>query len=342
MLVICINSSSPFSPNNNKIRAHTHKKLVFLSSLVRANRTKMNSIADKSNAEKRESNEQPSFSAFLPSHSMLREQLSGAETLNEKLEKELRQFKDDAKREEERRRENEREFKFARQLNAKLTNDLIESEAGRMRLRAEVDQLLSSARRKEKLIQVLKEEVERKAQKESENMHQQMEREKEKLQGMMEGDALVNSLIAKMFGTSVSNDEEDVEEGAVMTAEPGENDQRLLRNASERMQFATERAKQNKLVNDIESQLIATKKRLIQCETFQSESESQLVKDKSELQSAVARLQSLVESLSNVEKTKDEEIARLRQKRRALEKELDDLSAELESVKASSSFRKAS
>ena len=179
MLVICINSSSPFSPNNNKIRTHTHKKLVFLSSLVRANRTKMNSIADKSNAEKRESNEQPSFSAFLSSHSMLREQLSSAETLNAKLEKELRQCKDNAKREEERRRENEREFKFARQLNAKLTNDLIESEAGRMRLRAEVDQLLSSAQRKEKLIQVLKEEVERKAQKESENMHQLMEREKE-------------------------------------------------------------------------------------------------------------------------------------------------------------------
>ena len=149
----------------------------------------------------------------------------------------------------------------------------------------------------------------------------------------------MNSLIAKMFGTSISNDEEDVEEGAVMTAEPGANEQRLLRSASERMKFATERAKQNKLVNDIESQLIATKKRLIECETFQSECESQLVKDKSELQSAVARLQSLVESLSNVEKTKDEEIVRLRQKRRALEKELDDLSAELESVKASSSLR---
>jgi chromosome segregation ATPase len=145
-----------------------------------------------------------------------------------------------------------------------------------------------------------------------------------------------------MFGTSVSNDEQDVEESAVMTAEPGENEQRLLRSVSERMQLTSERAKQNKLVSDIESQLIVTKKRLIKCETFQSESESQLVKDKSELQSAVARLQSLVENLSNVEKTKDEEIARLRQKRRALEKELDDLSAELESVKASSSFRKVS
>lgn len=297
---------------------------------------------DKSTAEKRESIEQPSFSAFLPSHSMIREQLSSAETLNAKLEKELRQFKDNAKREEERRRESEREFKFARQLNAKLTNDLIECEASRSRLRAELDQLLSSAQWKEKRIQVLKEEVERKAQNESENMHQRMEREKEKLQGMMDGDGLVNVLIAKMFGTSVSNDEQDVEESAVMTAEPGENEQRLLRSVSERMQFTSERAKQNKLVSDIESQLIVTKKRLIKCETFQSESESQLVKDKSELQSAVARLQSLVENLSNVEKTKDEEIARLRQKRRALEKELDDLSAELESVKASSSFRKVS
>jgi len=296
---------------------------------------------DKSTAEKRESIEQPSFSAFLPSHSMIREQLSSAETLNAKLEKELRQFKDNAKREEERRRESEREFKFARQLNAKLTNDLIECEASRSRLRAELDQLLSSAQWKEKRIQVLKEEVERKAQNESENMHQRMEREKEKLQGMMDGDGLVNVLIAKMFGTSVSNDEQDVEESAVMTAEPGENE-RLLRSVSERMQFTSERAKQNKLVSDIESQLIVTKKRLIKCETFQSESESQLVKDKSELQSAVARLQSLVENLSNVEKTKDEEIARLRQKRRALEKELDDLSAELESVKASSSFRKVS
>jgi len=302
----------------------------------------MNSITDKSTAEKRESIEQPSFSAFLPSHSMIREQLSSAETLNAKLEKELRQFKDNAKREEERRRESEREFKFARQLNAKLTNDLIECEASRSRLRAELDQLLSSAQWKEKRIQVLKEEVERKAQNESENMHQRMEREKEKLQGMMDGDGLVNVLIAKMFGTSVSNDEQDVEESAVMTAEPGENEQRLLRSVSERMQFTSERAKQNKLVSDIESQLIVTKKRLIKCETFQSESESQLVKDKSELQSAVARLQSLVENLSNVEKTKDEEIARLRQKRRALEKELDDLSAELESVKASSSFRKVS
>jgi len=302
----------------------------------------MNSIMDKSTAEKRESIEQPSFSAFLPSHSMIREQLSSAETLNAKLEKELRQFKDNAKREEERRRESEREFKFARQLNAKLTNDLIECEASRSRLRAELDQLLSSAQWKEKRIQVLKEEVERKAQNESENMHQRMEREKEKLQGMMDGDGLVNVLIAKMFGTSVSNDEQDVEESAVMTAEPGENEQRLLRSVSERMQFTSERAKQNKLVSDIESQLIVTKKRLIKCETFQSESESQLVKDKSELQSAVARLQSLVENLSNVEKTKDEEIARLRQKRRALEKELDDLSAELESVKASSSFRKVS
>jgi len=302
----------------------------------------MNSITDKSTAEKRESIEQPSFSAFLPSHSMIREQLSSAETLNAKLEKELRQFKDNAKREEERRRESEREFKFARQLNAKLTNDLIECEASRSRLRAELDQLLSSAQRKEKRIQVLKEEVERKAQNESENMHQQMEREKEKLHAMMEGDALVNGLIAKMFGTSVSNDEQDVEESAVMTAEPGENEQRLLRSVSERMQLTSERAKQNKLVSDIESRLIVTKKRLIKCETFQSESESQLVKDKSELQSAVARLQSLVEGLSNVEKTKDEEIARLRQKRRALEKELDDLSAELESVKASSSFRKVS
>jgi len=301
----------------------------------------MNSIMDKSTAEKRESIEQPSFSAFLPSHSMIREQLSSAETLNAKLEKELRQFKDNAKREEERRRESEREFKFARQLNAKLTNDLIECEASRSRLRAELDQLLSSAQWKEKRIQVLKEEVERKAQNESENMHQRMEREKEKLQGMMDGDGLVNVLIAKMFGTSVSNDEQDVEESAVMTAEPGENE-RLLRSVSERMQFTSERAKQNKLVSDIESQLIVTKKRLIKCETFQSESESQLVKDKSELQSAVARLQSLVENLSNVEKTKDEEIARLRQKRRALEKELDDLSAELESVKASSSFRKVS
>ena len=302
----------------------------------------MNSITDKSTAEKRESIEQPSFSAFLPSHSMIREQLSSAETLNAKLEKELRQFKDNAKREEERRRESEREFKFARQLNAKLTNDLIECEASRSRLRAELDQLLSSAQRKEKRIQVLKEEVERKAQNESENMHQQMEREKEKLQGMMEGDGLVNALIVKMFGTSVSNDEQNVEESAVMTAEPGENEQRLLRSVSERMQLTSERAKQNKLVSDIESQLIVTKKRLIKCETFQSESESQLVKDKSELQSAVARLQSLVENLSNVEKTKDEEIARLRQKRRALEKELDDLSAELESVKALSSFRKVS
>jgi len=301
----------------------------------------MNSIMDKSTAEKRESIEQPSFSAFLPSHSMIREQLSSAETLNAKLEKELRQFKDNAKREEERRRESEREFKFARQLNAKLTNDLIECEASRSRLRAELDQLLSSAQWKEKRIQVLKEEVERKAQNESENMHQRMEREKEKLQGMMDGDGLVNVLIAKMFGTSVSNDEQDVEESAVMTAEPGENEQRLLRSVSERMQFTSERAKQNKLVSDIESQLIVTKKRLIKCE-IQSESESQLVKDKSELQSAVARLQSLVENLSNVEKTKDEEIARLRQKRRALEKELDDLSAELESVKASSSFRKVS
>ena len=302
----------------------------------------MNSITDKSNAEKRESNEQPSFSAFLPSHSMIREQLSSAETLSAKLEKELRQFKDNAKREEERRRESERELKFARQLNAKLTNDLIECEASRSRLRAELDQLLSSAQRKEKLRQVLKEEVERKAQNESENMHKQMEKEKEKLRGMMEEDALVNALIAKMFGTSVSKAEQDVEECAVITAEPGENEQRLLRSVSERMQFTSERAKQNKLVNDIESQLTWTKKRLIECETFQSESESQLVKDKSELQSAVARLQSLVESLANVEKTKDEEIARLRQKRRALEKELDDLSAELESVKASSSFRKAS
>ena len=114
-----------------------------------------------------------------------------------------------------------------------------------------------------------------------------------------------------------------------------EEDERSERVRFQRASF--EHTQTAKLVSDLESQLVLANKRLFECEKFQSETDSQLVKDKAELATAVARLQSFVERLSNAEKTKDDEIAQLRQKRRALEKELDDLSLELENVRQKAS-----
>jgi chromosome segregation ATPase len=219
-----------------------------------------------------------------------------------------------------------------RELNAKMTNDFIEVEAGRMRLRVEVDRLLFNEQRKEKTLQVLKEEVERKAETNAREIQEQMEKEKEKLRGKMDGDVLVNALIGKLFA---KDEEEELEEGASSPTKTGEEDERSERLLFQRASF--EHTQTAKLVSDLESQLVLANKRLIECEKFQSETDSQLVKDKAELATAVARLQSFVERLSNAEKTKDDEIARLRQKRRALEKELDDLSLELENCRQKTS-----
>ena len=176
----------------------------------------------------------------------------------------------------------------------------------------------------------MKEEVERKAETNAREIQEQMEKEKEKLRGMMDGDVLVNALIGQLF----AKDEEELEEGA-SSPKAGEEDERSERVRFQRASF--EHTQTAKLVSDLESQLVLANKRLFECEKFQFETDSQLVKDKAELATAVARLQSFVERLSNAEKTKDDEIARLRQKRRALEKELDDLSLELENVRQKAS-----
>ena len=264
----------------------------------------------KSNAHQNETSEHASSEMFLPSRlNALREQLLRADEKNAELERERKAKKEEEKLSEAHTRELERELKFMRELNAKMTNDFIEVEAGRMRLRVEVDRLLFNEQRKEKTLQVLKEEVERKAETNAREIQEQMEKEKEKLRGKMDGDVLVNALIGKLFA---KDEEEELEEGASSPTKTGE-------------------------VSDLESQLVLANKRLIECEKFQSETDSQLVKDKAELATAVARLQSFVERLSNAEKTKDDEIARLRHKRRALEKELDDLSLELENCRQKTS-----
>ncbi|CAL6288321.1 unnamed protein product [Bathycoccus prasinos] len=285
----------------------------------------------KSNAYQTETSEHASSEMFLPSRlNALREQLLRADEKNAELERERKAKKEEEKLSEAHTRELERELKFMRELNAKMTNDFIEVEAGRMRLRAEVDRLLFNEQRKEKTLQVLKEEVERKAETNAREIQEQMEKEKEKLRGMIDGDVLVNALIRKLF----AKDEEELEEGA-SSQKAGEEDER-----SERLLFqcvSFEHTQTAKLVSDLESQLVLANKRLFECEKFQSETDSQLVKDKAELATAVARLQSFVERLSNAEKTKDDEIARLRQKRRALEKELDDLSLELENFRQKAS-----
>ena len=285
----------------------------------------------KSNAHQNETSEHASSEMFLPSRlNALREQLLRADEKNAELEAERKRKKEEEKLSEAHTRELERELKFMRELNAKMTNDFIEVEAGRMRLRAEVDRLLFNEQRKEKTLQVLKEEVERKAETNAREIQEQMEKEKEKLRGMIDGDVLVNALIRKLF----AKDEEELEEGA-SSPKAGEEDER-----SERLLFqcvSFEHTQTAKLVSDLESQLVLANKRLFECEKFQSETDSQLVKDKAELATAVARLQSFVERLSNAEKTKDDEIARLRQKRRALEKELDDLSLELENFRQKAS-----
>ncbi|CAL6288192.1 unnamed protein product [Bathycoccus prasinos] len=266
----------------------------------------------KSNAYQTETSEHASSEMFLPSRlNALREQLLRADEKNAELERERKAKKEEEKLSEAHTRELERELKFMRELNAKMTNDFIEVEAGRMRLRAEVDRLL-------------------KAETNAREIQEQMEKEKEKLRGMIDGDVLVNALIRKLF----AKDEEELEEGA-SSPKAGEEDER-----SERLLFqcvSFEHTQTAKLVSDLESQLVLANKRLFECEKFQSETDSQLVKDKAELATAVARLQSFVERLSNAEKTKDDEIARLRQKRRALEKELDDLSLELENFRQKAS-----
>ena len=285
----------------------------------------------KSNAYQTETSEHASSEMFLPSRlNALREQLLRADEKNAELERERKAKKEEEKLSEAHTRELERELKFMRELNAKMTNDFIEVEAGRMRLRAEVDRLLFNEQRKEKTLQVLKEEVERKAETNAREIQEQMEKEKEKLRGMIDGDVLVNALIRKLF----AKDEEELE-GCASSPKAGEEDER-----SERLLFqcvSFEHTQTAKLVSDLESQLVLANKRLFECEKFQSETDSQLVKDKAELATAVARLQSFVERLSNAEKTKDDEIARLRQKRRALEKELDDLSLELENFRQKAS-----
>ena len=286
----------------------------------------------KSNAHQNETSEHASSEMFLPSRlNALREQLLRADEKNAELERERKAKKEEEKLSEAHTRELERELKFMRELNAKMTNDFIEVEAGRMRLRAEVDRLLFNEQRKEKTLQVLKEEVERKAETNAREIQEQMEKEKEKLRGKMDGDVLVNALIGKLFA---KDEEEELEEGASSPTKTGEEDERSERLLFQRASFEhTQTAK----LSDLESQLVLANKRLIECEKFQSETDSQLVKDKAELATAVARLQSFVERLSNAEKTKDDEIARLRQKRRALEKELDDLSLELENVRQKAS-----
>ncbi len=247
------------------------------------------------------------------------------EQRNELLGKQAKSWQEKCARTSEREREAQREARFTRELNAKMTNDLIESEASRMRLRAEVDRLLTNGKRKEKEIQILKEEVEKRAQTHANEIQEQMEMEKEKLRDMMEGDQLVNALIGKLFTTTTISDEK---------LEETSDERRGLLLATQRVQFAKEKAKHEKLVDELEKQLTATKKRVLECESFQSETASQLSNDRTKLSSTVARLTSLVERLANTEKSKDDEIARLRQKRRALEKELDDVSAELECAKA--------
>lgn len=285
----------------------------------------------KSNAHQNETSEHASSEMFLPSRlNALREQLLRADEKNAELEAERKRKKEEEKLSKEHTRELERELKFMRELNAKMTNDFIEVEAGRMRLRAEVDRLLFNEQRKEKTLQVLKEEVERKAETNAREIQERMEKEKEKLRGMMDGDVLVNALIGTLF----AKDEEELEEGA-SSPKAGEEDERSERLLFKRASF--EHTQTAKLVSDLESQLVLANKRLFECEKFQSETDSQLVKDKAELAAAVARLQSFVERLSNAEKTKDDEIARLRQKRRALEKELDDLSLELENFRQKAS-----
>ena len=285
----------------------------------------------KSNAHQNETSEHASSEMFLPSRlNALREQLLRADEKNAELEAERKRKKEEEKLSKEHTRELERELKFMRELNAKMTNDFIEVKAGRMRLRAEVDRLLFNEQRKEKTLQVLKEEVERKAETNAREIQERMEKEKEKLRGMMDGDVLVNALIGTLF----AKDEEELEEGA-SSPKAGEEDERSERLLFKRASF--EHTQTAKLVSDLESQLVLANKRLFECEKFQSETDSQLVKDKAELAAAVARLQSFVERLSNAEKTKDDEIARLRQKRRALEKELDDLSLELENFRQKAS-----
>jgi len=285
----------------------------------------------KSNAHQNETSEHASSEMFLPSRlNALREQLLRADEKNAELEAERKRKKEEEKLSNEHTRELERELKFMRELNAKMTNDFIEVKAGRMRLRAEVDRLLFNEQRKEKTLQVLKEEVERKAETNAREIQEQMEKEKEKLRGMIDGDVLVNALIGTLF----AKDEEELEEGA-SSPKAGEEDERSERLLFKRASF--EHTQTAKLVSDLESQLVLANKRLFECEKFQSETDSQLVKDKAELAAAVARLQSFVERLSNAEKTKDDEIARLRQKRRALEKELDDLSLELENFRQKAS-----
>jgi len=287
----------------------------------------------KSNAHQNETSEHASSEMFLPSRlNALREQLLRADEKNAELERERKAKKEEEKLSEAHTRELERELKFMRELNAKMTNDFIEVEAGRMRLRVEVDRLLFNEQRKEKTLQVLKEEVERKAETNAREIQEQMEKEKEKLRGKMDGDVLVNALIGKLFA---KDEEAALEEGASSPTKTGEEDERSERLLFQRASF--EHTQTAKLVSDLESQLVLANKRLIECEKFQSETDSQLVKDKAELATAVARLQSFFERLSNAEKTKDDEIARLRQKRRALEKELDDLSLELENCRQKTS-----
>ena len=101
----------------------------------------------------------------------------------------------------------------------------------------------------------------------------------------MEGDQLVNALIGKLFTTTTISDEK---------LEETSDERRGLLLATQRVQFAKEKAKHEKLVDELEKQLTATKKRVLECESFQSETASQLSNDRTQLSSTVARLTSLV------------------------------------------------
>lgn len=147
----------------------------------------------------------------------------------------------------------------------------------------------------------------------------------------MNENSIVDELVNRLFSYSFNTDSENDRKKKTLKEERIE----LL---GHKLAFELEKKQNATLVKEIEHYIAKCKEKISECENFQSSTRSTLSSEKKLLSQQTKELRRLIDALSSLENSKDSEILRLRNRRKALELECDQLAQKLESAEAS--FRK--
>jgi chromosome segregation ATPase len=266
-------------------------------------------------------------SSFASTNANLRSKIEELQEMNEEKTVLIKKKEEEVYDNRERAKELERDLEQKNEWNLIVQTKLVESEARASVLRAECDRLRKSNDRQIKELDLLQRQKE-------ELLHENVKEKEEifeKQTKLMNENSIVDELVNRLFSYSFNTDSENDRKKKTLKEERIE----LL---GHKLAFELEKKQNATLVKEIEHYIAKCKEKISECENFQSSTRSTLSSEKKLLSQQTKELRRLIDALSSLENSKDSEILRLRNRRKALELECDQLAQKLESAEAS--FRK--